>query len=362
MVLQDYEAAGQLLDLFARGEAGRKEAQAILARELPPMSKVFFEDAASEDEAQRFFQGDDSTPVPAEARGFNEVKDELRRLVVEAMTSAPQRYQRRLEPYGLAGDLIKLFGQHSSVSIGSLRVNRASVRRLREKWQVRVNLDDLPDVCWRGDLGWEIVLECALFEWAGWRLLWCRKGTHWIFAGPHRRFACRAHQKAGQQQRYRDKMTFRRTELQRRGFEEFVTVRDLLGDRAKRIPHASGVYVMLRDSDDPPQFLDRSKAGRFRGKDPTVAIKVLEENWVKGAQILYVGEARDLRQRVRQLIDFGAGKAVGHHGGRFLWQVKGADGFMIAWQIDDHPREAERRLIGEFRAAYGKRPFANLLD
>jgi hypothetical protein len=72
----------------------------------------------------------------------------------------------------------------------------------------------------------------------------------------------------------------------------------------------------------------------------------------------YVGKADRLRRRLRQFADFGAGKPVGHWGGRYLWQLEGSADLAVAWREtpEGSPREAEIELLSRFRAAHGGRP------
>lgn len=155
---------------------------------------------------------------------------------------------------------------------------------------------------------------------------------------------------------------FTRAVLQRNGFAGFVSVRALRDGRRSEISTGTGVYVVLRQSTDPPEFLELSPAGWYKNSDPAVPVATLWANWVEGVPTLYIGKAENLRRRIRQLIDFGADRRVAHRGGRYLWQVVGSDEFVVACRENANPREAEQRLIREFRAIYGKRPFANLTD
>ncbi len=49
--------------------------------------------------------------------------------------------------------------------------------------------------------------------------------------------------------------------LQEDGFEGFLTVTELRASGLKQIPECPGVHVILRESPDPPVFLDRSVEG-----------------------------------------------------------------------------------------------------
>ncbi len=155
------------------------------------------------------------------------------------------------------------------------------------------------------------------------------------------------------------------------GFRGFETVASLRESSGVGVPEQRGVYLVLRTEVGPPTFLDVSAAGRLKGKDPTVPLDSLAENWVDGALVLYIGQAgggesvQTLRQRIRSLLMFGAGSAVGHWGGRLLWQVAGSDDFAVCWRPEGctDPEEQEGRLIREFKEDHGgMRPFANLSD
>lgn len=94
----------------------------------------------------------------------------------------------------------------------------------------------------------------------------------------------------------------------------------------------------------------------------------LAANWVEGAAVVYIGKAdwrkrgkHPLRQRLREFADFGAGRPVAHWGGRLIWQLEDSAELLIGWMPtpDESARAVEVRLIEEFRAIYGKPPFAN---
>jgi hypothetical protein len=88
---------------------------------------------------------------------------------------------------------------------------------------------------------------------------------------------------------------------------------------------------------------------------------VLAANWVKGAEIVYIGKGDQLRRRLIQFADFGDGKPVGHWGGRLIWQLPASSKLRVAWLETPgrDPRQVETELIERFRAIYDKPPFAN---
>jgi hypothetical protein len=154
--------------------------------------------------------------------------------------------------------------------------------------------------------------------------------------------------------------------LSNTGFKGFLKISFLKSIGYSDIPKHKGVYVIVRESIDKPVFLDVSIGGHFKGKDPTVSISELEDNWVNSS-IIYIGKAggsgsgATLHSRLRQYIEFGKGKDIGHWGGKYIWQLKDSDNLLVAWKVlKEEPDDVETKLIEQFRKEYGKRPFANL--
>jgi len=128
---------------------------------------------------------------------------------------------------------------------------------------------------------------------------------------------------------------------------------------------AGGVYVVVRTDAEPPTFLEQSAGGHFKGEDQTVPLTALTANWVDQASVVYIGKADHgrLRERLKEYASFGRGNRIGHQGGRLIWQLADSQDLLVAWKVlplDIVPLDEERRLIGEFRAAYERKPpFAN---
>jgi transcriptional regulator with XRE-family HTH domain len=148
--------------------------------------------------------------------------------------------------------------------------------------------------------------------------------------------------------------------LRSEGFEGFVRV-TALPPRCPNVPATPGVYVVVRRSGDPPGFLDASVGGHFKGRDPSVATDLLQSKWVDGASTLYVGRTGNLRDRLNLLARFGRSEAVGHWGGRYLWQLTDHDALLAAWQETADYVVRETELVDEFHAAFGALPFANIV-
>jgi hypothetical protein len=121
----------------------------------------------------------------------------------------------------------------------------------------------------------------------------------------------------------------------------------------------------LPDELGTPTFLHSSGAGRFKDLDPSYPSETVINAWVPGAKIVCVGKAgSSLRRRIREFVDFGFGKRIGHRGGRMLWHLKDHRELIIRWQVRLNADDADKQessLIDSFRTAKGKRPFANRL-
>ena len=150
------------------------------------------------------------------------------------------------------------------------------------------------------------------------------------------------------------------------GFSEPVTLVELRETRCASVPAHAGIYLIERELESSPQFRIPGTGGWFKGQDPNCALDIVEAKWVGGARILYIGKAagqKGLKGRLRQLIDFGIGKPVGHRGGRLLWQLEDSDDLLVRWRIctADEADRAETTAIADFKRSHrGMRPFANM--
>lgn len=151
---------------------------------------------------------------------------------------------------------------------------------------------------------------------------------------------------------------FTRPALEAGGFAGWVPFGEV---RASACPSSGGVYVITYGGSKPLTFSEQSCGGWFKGKDPTASHETLAANWVDDAEVVYIGKADQLKRRLTQFADFGAGKPVGHWGGRLIWQLPRVDQLLVAWKQTPGqvPVEVEAELIASFRQAHGKPPLAN---
>jgi hypothetical protein len=139
------------------------------------------------------------------------------------------------------------------------------------------------------------------------------------------------------------------------GFEGFLPLVKL---PVKNVTPKKGVYIVLRPNADAPYvLLDHSPLAPY-------ALVELEERWIPGAPIVYIGKAGTptskggLKSRLRPY----SRKARGHSGGRSIWQLKDADELLTCWietpGLD--PRQVEADYLDEFARVHQAQPFANV--
>jgi hypothetical protein len=158
-------------------------------------------------------------------------------------------------------------------------------------------------------------------------------------------------------------MSLSRAQIQEKGYQGFVSFGALRKSELHSIPQLPGTYVVIAPADS-PVFLETSRGGHFKGKDPVVTLDAIQAKWVEGAEVVYIGKAENLQRRVKEFCRFGAGDPIGHWGGRYLWQVEGSDDWLVGWKRCMEGETAlgcEAALLEEFTQAHGGRlPFANL--
>lgn len=158
-------------------------------------------------------------------------------------------------------------------------------------------------------------------------------------------------------------MDWTRIGLEGVGFTGFVPFAAL---PESDVPCCEGIYVVYRTSDAPPAFRSTSDAGRFKGRNPSVAVVRLQSKWIDDVPVVYIGKAtarsakRGLRRRLHEYRRHGLGEKVGHWGGRFVWQLADAGELLVAWRPCPDATAEERQLLDAFVEDHGRLPFANL--
>jgi hypothetical protein len=150
---------------------------------------------------------------------------------------------------------------------------------------------------------------------------------------------------------------FTRQHMQDIGFIGFIP---LLGDLA-RVPERACIYTVVWDGSTQPTVTERSTGGRFKQKDPTVDVAAAQAKLIPGCETLYIGRAKNGRDRLELLARFGRGQPVGHWGGRYLWQLQEPTRLLVAWREEADPVRAEAELLDEFESHFGRLPYANLV-
>ncbi len=149
-----------------------------------------------------------------------------------------------------------------------------------------------------------------------------------------------------------------------KGFKSIATLKDSVSS----VPKVMGVYMVLRLSDEAPNFIKPGTGGFFKGEDPNVPISDLKQKWNDRSPIMYIGKAggsgqsSTLNSRLSQYMKFGSGKNIGHRGGRFIWQLSDADRLIVCWLPTTlEPEGVEFNLLKEYSLHHGgKLPFANI--
>ena len=158
--------------------------------------------------------------------------------------------------------------------------------------------------------------------------------------------------------------SFDRADLEDCGFAGWRTWESLCATDLAEVPGGPAVYVVYRPAAGAPVFLDVNPGGHFKEKDPTVPVAQLQASWVATSHVIYIGKADAARKRLTEFAKFGAGKKIGHWGGRYTWQLADSAEHLIAWHAiswGEAAAEYEKRLFAHFGELHaGARAFANL--
>ena len=142
-----------------------------------------------------------------------------------------------------------------------------------------------------------------------------------------------------------------------RDFELGGTIDHLEQDKGKY----KGIYIIVCPKSFQDICFDEcSKAGRYKGKNPTITVEKLESKWVNSAEILYIGKSEtSVGKRMRQHIEFWYGEAVPAWGGRIIAQLRNFGNLEVWYYPCEIPKDMEHTLLKEFESRYKQLPFAN---
>lgn len=154
--------------------------------------------------------------------------------------------------------------------------------------------------------------------------------------------------------------------LKKAGFDGFKTVEELWGD-SSMIPKVKGVYLVLRTSKGPVEFINPGTGAKIKKRDPNVSVSELKKYWIEGPIVIYIGKAgggktkATLNSRLKAYLGFGRKKKYSHSGGKRIWQIKNAGYLVFCWKElpAEDPRQVERKMISDFKTESRCHPFAN---
>lgn len=165
--------------------------------------------------------------------------------------------------------------------------------------------------------------------------------------------------------------TFTVVELMGAGFDGFVPFANIKQEYSQGdggIPRSPGVYVVVRPSTDPPEFLAKGFGGTHKARKANAPVAELEAKWVPGASVVYIGKASQrtkldgLWGRIDEYAKAGRpGMTHNHSGGEHIWQLADARDLRVAWKVvaDRTEKKLEEAMISAFVERYGRLPFGN---
>lgn len=177
-------------------------------------------------------------------------------------------------------------------------------------------------------------------------------------------------------------------ELESYGFhiDGYDSVASLMNRNLNQVPTAGGVYAVITLDQDMPEFIVWQYGDKYKKKDRKTKEEIirplmysreeLEKSWLSETSIVYFGKADNLNERLKTYIRYydrlkectqtcEEFNQVAHRGGRSIWQVKGAEDFILVWMKTPNavPKDVEAKLIQDFKSNHGGcRPFANKKD
>ena len=128
------------------------------------------------------------------------------------------------------------------------------------------------------------------------------------------------------------------------------------------IPQTSGVYVIdIPENSFIPEISNSSTCPKFfKGRSLLYSAEELQTKFMRSdRKRLYIGKAKNLRQRISKMIRYGMGENVPHRGGRAIWQITNARDLLFGWCPCLNPRNVEHEMLIDYLCAFGVYPMAN---
>lgn len=130
------------------------------------------------------------------------------------------------------------------------------------------------------------------------------------------------------------------------------------------IPRQEGTYKVILPNNFEVNI--KSDSDVLQCTKTPYPIDLLCDKWEKISKIsneekyiVYIGKAKDLRQRTLQFIRFRMGQVRNHAGGRALWQIENNMQLLFEYSVEANSREKEKRMLLTYKEKYGLYPFAN---
>jgi hypothetical protein len=147
------------------------------------------------------------------------------------------------------------------------------------------------------------------------------------------------------------------------------TFKELKDGMINEIPTSSGVYWVLIPEKFCIKYMEETDGPTYGKKGNKMAYTIDKlEKWGahyfkedRGGNILYIGKATNLQNRIQQYLDFGYNdeKYLVHEGGRAIWQLENNKDLLITYKKCQDEEKIEAELIDKYIMKYGEKPFAN---
>jgi hypothetical protein len=139
-----------------------------------------------------------------------------------------------------------------------------------------------------------------------------------------------------------------------------TTLKNLYSCRCGNVPETPGVYWVLVPEGLVVRFTDHT----YNPTVPCYPPEALLEKYMSCSdrETLYIGKAdgrKGLRQRLKQYMKCGWGKATNHKGGRAVWQIEDAGLLLLAYEECEDASAREKQLLAEYKETNGTYPLAN---